>query len=187
MVCASDRDGYNVKLGNFSFANVEKQPDCLVTLCGTPEYVAAEITKGNSYSCKVDLWSFGVMVYALLSGTFPFCGNSTHELYKVITKGDYDFPHEHDWDNGSIGSAAKDFLKQLLVVNPKCRMGAKEAFKHKWIRCNESSLSKINPQSSVNRLKKYEPVGNKVSFFSHISIFNLFIIYFYLRLLGPLA
>lgn len=161
-VCSSDDDGYKVKLGNFGFATKEKYPDCLVTLCGTPEYVAAEIIKGDPYSCRVDMWSFGVMVYVLLSGTFPFYGDSTHELYKRIVKGDYDFLQEHNWDY-DISSAAKDFVKQLLVVNPKRRKSAEDALKHEWIRCIDSCLSINDLQASKNRLKTHKNVGSKVT------------------------
>lgn len=65
----------NVKLVDFGFAQVEteltlRQPSRV--LCGTPGYMAPEILRDKSYSAQVDMWSLGVVVYVLLSGTLPF-------------------------------------------------------------------------------------------------------------------
>jgi len=150
-----------VKLANFGFAKVENEPDCLITQCGSPLYVAPEIISGLHYGKKVDMWSFGVIVYVLLSGRFPFFNNNSteHELYKMILRGDFDFPKEYNWDDNIISCAAKDFIKNLLVVNPEDRMSAKDALKHEWIVCGEECFSKVELQSSVMRLEKCKAAG----------------------------
>lgn len=50
--------------------------DVLTTNCGTPVYMAPEIWAGRSYDNKVDVWSLGVVMYYLLSGTHPFLGDT---------------------------------------------------------------------------------------------------------------
>lgn len=58
--------------------------------CGTPAYIAPEILRDKGYKgFKVDLWSAGVCLYAMLMGTVPFKANSMHELHKIILEAKY--------------------------------------------------------------------------------------------------
>jgi len=58
--------------------------------CGTPAYIAPEILKNNGYEpFGVDIWSAGVVLYAMLSGTVPFKANNMDELHAIISKSDY--------------------------------------------------------------------------------------------------
>lgn len=119
------------------------------TACGTPGYVAPEILKGGDYDEYVDLWSTGVIIYILLCGYPPFQGaTGTNQMYKKIKRGQYSFPSPA-WDNISL--IAQDCIRQLLTVDPKQRMSAKQLLKHPWI----IQSNKLDPQKpSTNLINK---------------------------------
>lgn len=67
-----DKD-YNIKLIDFGLANSTKDSVPLSTACGSPNYAAPEVISGQSYSGQeVDIWSCGVILYAMICGTLPF-------------------------------------------------------------------------------------------------------------------
>ena len=76
-----------MKLADFGFAKKEKSPDSLTTMCGSPSYVAPEILSGIPYGCKVDMWSFGIIVWVMLVGYHPFRGDTDQELQNAIKNG----------------------------------------------------------------------------------------------------
>lgn len=75
------------------------------------------------YVKSVDLWSIGVITYVLLCGYPPFYANSQPALFEKIIHANYNFP-DPEWS--IISSHAKDFIKNLLVLDPKKRMTAEE-------------------------------------------------------------
>jgi calcium-dependent protein kinase len=80
-------------------------------MCGTPEYAAPDIFKGE-YDEKCDIWSFGVLLYVLMSATFPFRGESREETIALIEKGTFTF-HSEIWN--TISAEAKEFISRLLT------------------------------------------------------------------------
>ena len=77
------------------------------TACGSPCYAAPEMIAGNKYiGTRVDLWSSGVILFAMVSGYLPFEDPNTSELYKKILNCEYEVP---DWVNG----LTQDFLKNI--------------------------------------------------------------------------
>ena len=82
-----------------------------------------------THSC--DLWSIGILAYALLSAKPPFHGKNENETYTAIKKGEYTFP-SCDWDG--ISEEAKDFIRHLLVMDARQRPSAVELRKHPWIK-----------------------------------------------------
>lgn len=91
--------------------------------------MAPEVFKG-SYNEKCDIWSCGVMLYALLSGHFPFKGNTKKEMMFNILSGSYGLGGP-EWDR--VSPSAKAFLKHLLCYDPKKRYSAGQALKDPWI------------------------------------------------------
>ncbi|GMH70141.1 hypothetical protein TL16_g05335 [Triparma laevis f. inornata] len=120
-----------LKLADFGLAQMLTPMKHLHTACGTPGYVAPEILKGKDYGKEVDMWSLGVILYILLCGFPPFYEEHTPELFKVIKRGEYDFPSPY-WDE--VGDTAKDLINKLLVVDPAKRYTAAQVFEHPWMR-----------------------------------------------------
>lgn len=101
---------------------------------GTTAYVAPEILETDSdrgYTHSCDIWSIGILAYALLSAKPPFHGKNDTETCTAIKKGEYTFP-SRDWDG--ISEEAKDFIRQLLVKDARQRPSALELRKHPWIK-----------------------------------------------------
>ena len=102
---------------------------------GTPYTVAPEVIRGN-YDEKCDIWAVGVIAFLLLSGDPPFGGCGGPEplltVRSNILRGSFYFEPEDIWC--LVSQKAKDFIRYLLVLDPKSRPTARDAQKHTWIR-----------------------------------------------------
>ena len=104
---------------------------------GTPHYIAPEVIKGK-YNQKCDIWSAGVILYAILSGKFPFNGKTDKEIYKAILKSSYDLT-KSPWD--TISNEAKDLIKNMLCDEDK-RFSSEKILTHPW-------LTKLVPNNKI--------------------------------------
>lgn len=102
------------------------------TLCGTPGYMAPEVILNQGHSASADLWSLGVFVFELLSGSLPFCGPDPMGTFSATLRGIdlVEFPK-------TIGRNASSLIKKLCRTSPSERLGnqrngAKDIQKHKW-------------------------------------------------------
>lgn len=120
-----------LKIVDFGLSNLYKQDELLKTACGSPCYAAPEMIAGKKYNgLGVDIWSSGVILFAMLAGYLPFEDPNTSQLYKKILAGDYKFPKY-------ISMEARDFLKNILVTDPSKRYGVHDIRKHPWMNtCN---------------------------------------------------
>ncbi|MFH4975438.1 hypothetical protein AB6A40_002147 [Gnathostoma spinigerum] len=99
----------------------------LDTCCGSPAYAAPELVQGTTYfGNEADIWSMGVLLYALLCGCLPFEDDNMQSLYMKILRGIY---YEPDY----LSPLSKDLLRSLLQVNPKKRITIKEIITHPWV------------------------------------------------------
>lgn len=135
LLCSSDDTGkyspFRVVIADFGLSKVFDNENPLETSCGTPDYVAPEvITAEGAYDKSVDIWSAGVITYVLLCGFSPFLSSTQTGLFEKIIKAEYDFPSP-EWDN--ISETAKDFIRHLLVKDPKNRYTAKQCLEHPWL------------------------------------------------------
>lgn len=96
--------------------------------CGTPAYIAPEILRDKGYfGFKVDIWSAGVVLYAMLYGTVPFKANNMTELQKIIMKAKYCLKED-------ISLEARDLLKGLLEKEPAKRLNISQILGHIWLK-----------------------------------------------------
>ena len=96
---------------------------------GTLGYVAPEVLKKEPYSFSCDLWSFGCIVYALLSGSLPFDHESQKQTIKMTLESKLEFDLAC-WDK--VSETCKDLLKKLLMKDPKARITLEDVLNHKW-------------------------------------------------------
>jgi calcium-dependent protein kinase len=96
---------------------------------GTSYYIAPEVLNGD-YTSSCDMWSLGVVVYMLLSGTAPFGGSDDNQILSSVMKHEYSLTGER-WAN--ISDDAKDFIRKLLDPDPETRFTAEQALEHPWV------------------------------------------------------
>jgi calcium/calmodulin-dependent protein kinase I len=132
LLCSGEGSNEVVKIADFGlskiFAGANGEP--LQTSCGTPGYVAPEVLTSDSYDEAVDMWGVGIITYILLAGYPPFYADDDTQLFEKIMSVEYDFDDEC-WDD--VSDLAKNFIQQLLVQDPKRRLTAEDALKHKWL------------------------------------------------------
>lgn len=81
----------NVKVGDFGLSNFMRDGEFLKTSCGSPNYASPEVVSGKAYAGpEVDVWSCGVILYALLCGSLPFDDEHVPNLFKKIKHGERD-------------------------------------------------------------------------------------------------
>ncbi|KAJ4848939.1 hypothetical protein Tsubulata_034175 [Turnera subulata] len=118
-----------MKLADFGLAVRVTNGQNLNGVVGSPAYVAPEVLAGN-YSEKVDIWSAGVLLHALLVGFLPFQGGSLAAVFDAIKKGSLDFTSGL-WD--SVSQPAQDLVAHMLTRDVSARLTADEVLKHPWI------------------------------------------------------
>lgn len=115
-----------IKIVDFGLSNTYKTNELLKTACGSPCYAAPEMIAGKAYvGLRVDIWSCGVILYAMLCGYLPFDDPDTQVLYKKIMGGEFSIP-SHVSDSG------RDLLKRILTTNPDRRYSIDEIRNHPW-------------------------------------------------------
>jgi serine/threonine protein kinase len=99
--------------------------------CGTPLYAAPELLRPEAVHGEgVDIWAAGVVLYALLSGNFPFFGQSLENLQCAILRGDVDFTCPV-WKTRTAG--AKSLVRWMLTLDPGTRPSAEVLLRHPWL------------------------------------------------------
>ncbi|KAJ1976377.1 hypothetical protein H4R34_003999, partial [Dimargaris verticillata] len=130
----SDR---NLKITDFGFANQfdRANEDLMATSCGSPCYAAPElvVNDGMYVGTAVDIWSCGVILYAMLAGYLPFDddpsnpdGDNINQLYKYILTTPLVFP---DY----VSALARDLLRRMLVPDPSYRCDIVAIMAHPWL------------------------------------------------------
>ncbi|GES63155.1 putative serine/threonine protein kinase [Aspergillus terreus] len=118
-------DGWhNVKLADFGMAALQPEGHWLNTSCGSPHYAAPEIIYGRKYrGDKADIWSCGIILYALLTGYLPFDGGDLANTLRLVKKGEYYMPRE-------LSDEAADLIDRILQKRPEDRITMLEMWSH---------------------------------------------------------
>jgi serine/threonine protein kinase len=136
----------DIKLIDFGFSTVCQPGKRLKVFCGTPSYMAPEIVRRTEYEGKpVDMWSLGILLYALLCGCFPFRAKSYPDLYRRIARGTFAIPEE-------LSASVKDLLTQLLTVDVAQRINASAAMRHSWLQVQ------LATSPDINKLRQDTPI-----------------------------
>mmetsp|Transcript_38736 Transcript_38736/g.54546 ORF Transcript_38736/g.54546 Transcript_38736/m.54546 type:complete len:668 (-) Transcript_38736:7-2010(-) len=116
----------NIKIADFGLSNLMRDGDFLRTSCGSPNYAAPEVISGHLYAGpEVDVWSCGVILYALLCGSLPFDDESIPNLFKKIKSGMYSLPTH-------LSQLARNLIPRMLEVDPMKRITIPEIRLHPW-------------------------------------------------------
>ncbi|KAL1307496.1 hypothetical protein HN51_049417 [Arachis hypogaea] len=150
-----------LKAIDFGHASFIEQGEKYADVLGSPYYIAPEVLKGK-HGKEADIWSAGVILYALLSGMPPFWAEKEEGIFRAILLGRIDF-ESHPWPR--ISKDAKDLVSKMLTLDPEKRITSAEVLEHKWIKENVKAsshhkpmdnaiLSRMNAFREMNMLKK---------------------------------
>ncbi|KAG5489965.1 hypothetical protein JKF63_00084 [Porcisia hertigi] len=119
---------HSVKLSDFGLSSITHDGRFFETSCGTPNYASPEVVSGRLYGGpETDVWSCGVVLYAMLCGALPFDDGNIATLFKKIQTADYATP-------AYLSTQARDLLRRMLVVNPLERATMEQVMQHPWLR-----------------------------------------------------
>ncbi|KAK9266502.1 hypothetical protein L1049_012557 [Liquidambar formosana] len=119
-----------MKVADFGLAVRVANGQRLARVVGSPAYIAPEVLAGD-YSEKVDIWSAGVLLHALLVGVLPFPGDSWKAVFEAVKKVNLDF-NSGIWE--SVSHHARDLISQMLTRDISARLTAEEVLRHPWIK-----------------------------------------------------
>ncbi|KAI4386695.1 hypothetical protein MLD38_004606 [Melastoma candidum] len=127
---SSKDENSSLKAIDFGLSDYVKPDERLNDIVGSAYYVAPEVLH-RAYTTEADVWSVGVISYILLCGSRPFWARTESGIFRAVLKADPSFD-EQPWP--SLSAEAKDFVKRLLIKDPRKRMTAVQALSHPWIR-----------------------------------------------------
>uniref|UniRef100_A0A665TWH1 non-specific serine/threonine protein kinase n=1 Tax=Echeneis naucrates TaxID=173247 RepID=A0A665TWH1_ECHNA len=146
----------NIKIADFGFSNEFTMGSKLDTFCGSPPYAAPELFQGKKYDGpEVDVWSLGVILYTLVSGSLPFDGQNLKELRERVLRGKYRIPFYMSTD-------CENLLKKLLVLNPGKRGNLQQVMKDRWMNAgyeNEELKPYTEPEQDFSDVERIELMG----------------------------
>ena len=140
-----------IKVIDFGMSKIYKEKNEMSDYVGTAYYISPEVLEGK-YDSKCDIWSAGVILYLLLSGTLPFDGENDEEVFEKIKMKKYDFPNS-EWEY--ISDEAKDLIKGM-ICDVNYRLDIDQVIKHNWVRKLASNAKPWEKNTiNINSLKNY--------------------------------
>ncbi|XP_061935477.1 peripheral plasma membrane protein CASK isoform X6 [Apis cerana] len=143
---------------NFPFEDLTDAEDSLVSdteenigRVGCPHFMAPEVIQRRQYGKPGDVWSAGVLLHVLLTGTLPFVG-SRDRLREAICRGRVQMETPL-WDN--ISEPAKDLIQRMLTTDVNHRITIQEVLNHKWLRDRDKGVARIHLAETIEELKKF--------------------------------
>ncbi|EWM30615.1 protein kinase domain containing protein [Nannochloropsis gaditana] len=120
--------GWCVKIIDFGLSNTHEAGTLLSTACGSPCYACPEMIRGLAYrGPAADVWSMGVILYAMVCGYLPFEHTNISKLYHKILAGRYTVP-------SFLSPGVKDLIAKILVIDPQTRYSIPDIQRHPWYR-----------------------------------------------------
>ncbi|KAI9187702.1 serine/threonine-protein kinase gin4 [Blastocladiella emersonii ATCC 22665] len=139
-----------IKIADFGMASIQQSGKMLETSCGSPHYASPEIIKGIKYDGALsDIWSCGVILYALLSGNLPFDDENIRRLLSKVKTGKFYMPPH-------ISPDAQDLIARMLHVEPDQRLRMADVVAHPW-------FSTVPPQMDLQK-----PVSDNI--LKHVAV-----------------
>ena len=148
-----------IKICDFGVGKLIKPNTILKDQCGTPVYMAPEIIKGEGYhGFPVDIWSAGVALYIMLSGTLPFNKDKEHSLeYAILNNSIKEIK--------DISEDANNLLKNILEKDPNKRFTANQILEHPWMNTNlnDEENNDYDYNNEIKNVNKYHLFTNAES------------------------
>jgi serine/threonine protein kinase len=118
-----------IRLIDFEFSR--SRDSVMQSKCGTPVYMAPEVITDSSYGPEVDIWSTGVILYAIVAGHLPYAEQPVDALVREIMYSD-------PVTDGPFSEDLRDLLSRMLQTDPKARIGLAEIAAHRWLGADDA-------------------------------------------------
>uniref|UniRef100_A0A673YKF7 BR serine/threonine kinase 2 n=1 Tax=Salmo trutta TaxID=8032 RepID=A0A673YKF7_SALTR len=116
----------NIRIADFGMASLQVGDSLLETSCGSPHYACPEVIRGEKYDGrKADVWSCGVILFALLVGALPFDDDNLRNLLEKVKLGVFHMPH-------FIPPDCQNLLRGMIEVDATKRLTLEQIQKHNW-------------------------------------------------------
>ncbi|PRP84551.1 hypothetical protein PROFUN_05886 [Planoprotostelium fungivorum] len=123
-----------IKIADFGMASLMKKGNLLATSCGSPHYASPEVVQGIKYNgTSADIWSCGVILYALLTGKLPFDDDNIRRLLTKVKSGIFSMPP-------FLHKDVKELLWKMLTVDPTKRFTIAQIKENSWFNSNRSVI-----------------------------------------------
>jgi len=151
-----DSDGH-ICITDFGLSKeITPEQGSTTTFCGTPEYLAPEVLRGQGHSTPVDWWSLGTLIFEMLTGLPPFWSGNIHIMYQKILNGELRFPPH-------ISAEAQSLLEGLLNRDVAKRLGDKDIKQHvffhdiDWVKLDRKEIDppfkpKVDSESDISQI-----------------------------------
>ncbi|XP_067135494.1 serine/threonine-protein kinase BRSK2-like isoform X1 [Centruroides vittatus] len=117
----------NIRIADFGMASLQMEGSMLETSCGSPHYACPEVIRGEKYDGRrADVWSCGVILYALLVGALPFDDDNLRQLLEKVKRGVFHIPH-------FVPPECQELLRGMIEVNTEKRLTLAEVTRHPWV------------------------------------------------------
>ncbi|CAJ1346080.1 unnamed protein product [Effrenium voratum] len=138
-----DKD-QRAKLADFGWSNVLENVSYRATFCGTPDYLAPEMIRGEGHNESLDMWEMGVLLYEMMVGRSPFGGANQEETCRNILQVKLKFPSDME-------PLGEDCIKQLCQKKAEDRLTAAQAKSHKFVQKYHAVAVKKELQEDKSR------------------------------------
>eukprot|EP01127_Copromyxa_protea_P023993 TRINITY_DN925_c0_g1_i1.p1 TRINITY_DN925_c0_g1~~TRINITY_DN925_c0_g1_i1.p1 ORF type:complete len:504 (-),score=73.28 TRINITY_DN925_c0_g1_i1:388-1824(-) len=174
-----EKNTRNLKIADFGLSNIIRDGELFQTACGSPNYAAPEVLSGDQYSGpEVDIWSCGIILYALVTARLPFDDTYLPHLFNKIKSGKYHMP-------SYLSPECKDLIKRILLVNPVERLTVAEIRQHPWTKdnlppyleadyecvslqdLNEQVVAELSIRLSISKKVVHQELKRAMSFNAH--------------------
>ncbi|KER23126.1 hypothetical protein T265_08934 [Opisthorchis viverrini] len=159
-IMIEDLASRKIKIIDFGLARVLHPNQTFQDMAGTPEFCAPEIVNYDPITFATDMWAIGVITYILLTGISPFAGDSQIETFQNILDCIVDYQREEIRDTTDL---AKDFIRKLLMKNPRKRFTVNECLMHAWIKPCDTA-QKDSRRDSVIRRQNLNGLRNFIAY-----------------------
>ncbi|KAG7706836.1 hypothetical protein KL914_002720 [Ogataea haglerorum] len=144
---------HNIKIADFGMAALETKHKLLETSCGSPHYASPEIVAGRTYhGSPSDVWSCGIIFFALLTGHLPFDDSNIRKLLLKVQAGKFHMPV-------NLSSEAKDLIWSMLRVDPRDRISIHDILNHPLLKKYPDTSDEIHIAQEAD-LKMTKPIIN---------------------------
>lgn len=146
----------NIKICDFGMASLMKKGELLSTSCGSPHYASPEVVMGIKYDgFAADVWSCGVILFALLTGKLPFDDENIRTLLAKVKTGVFTMPPY-------LSAEAQDLISKMLTLDPKKRITIRQIREHPWFIANHLNVPITPPIVDVSITNQVSDIDEEI-------------------------